>query len=72
MKFRVETLDITEEERRAINWRSTGHRTPASRERCASFAEKAIRAAIAEALVPYREFMAVLETARNAEGRDEK
>ncbi len=69
MKFRLDTLEITEEERRAINWATTGHRTPAGREKCAAFAEKAVRAEIAKALVPYREYMDVLERARTAEGR---
>jgi hypothetical protein len=69
MKFRNPTFEITDEERRAINWITTGHRTPASREKCSDFAEEAFRKRLDEALVPYQKFMNVLEAARTAEGR---
>lgn len=65
MQYRIETQSVTDEERRAIKWAQTGHRTPASREQCADFAEKAVRAAIDAALEPYRAYMAVLEKARS-------
>jgi len=69
MQYRIDTQTVTEEERRAIKWRMNGHRTPASREQCADFAEQAIRDAIDAALTPYREYMTVLEKARQAESR---
>jgi hypothetical protein len=64
MQYRIDTQAVTEEERRAIKWGTNGHRTPASRELCAEFAEKAIRKALDEVLVPYRAYMKVLESAR--------
>jgi hypothetical protein len=68
MQYRVETQTVDEETRRAIKWAMNGHRTPASREQCAEFAQKAIRDATEAALVPYRQYMAVLEAAQAAEG----
>ena len=69
MQYRIDTQTVTEEERRAIKWAMNGHRTPASREQCAVFAEDAIRKAIDAALGPYRDYMAVLEKARANEVR---
>jgi hypothetical protein len=66
MQYRIDTQTVTDEERRAILWATTGHRTPASREECSEFAEKAVRDAIDAALVPYRQHMAVLNAARQA------
>jgi hypothetical protein len=67
MQYRVETQTVSEDERRAINWAMTGHRTPASREKCAQFAQDAIDKALAAAKGPYEDYMAVLERARAAE-----
>ncbi len=65
MKYRLDTLEADEELRRAIRWGTNGHRTPASREECAAFAERAIEQAHAEVLEPYRKYMAVLQAARS-------
>lgn len=64
MQYRVGTQTVTEEERRAIKYAMDGHRTPASREQCAEFAEQLIRERIDEVLVPYRKHMDVLNKAR--------
>jgi hypothetical protein len=67
MQYRVETQSVTEEQRRAINWFMTAHRTPASREKCATFAEQAITEKI-EAIMPsYLAMMEVVERAKAAE-----
>jgi hypothetical protein len=67
MQFRVDTQTVTEEERRAINWAMTAHRTPASREKCSSFAEEAIKDRIESIMPAYREMMAIRERAKAAE-----
>jgi hypothetical protein len=69
MQYRVETQSVNDELRRAIKWAMNGHRTPASREQCAEFAENAIRAAYDAALEPYRKYMAVLEAAQAADSK---
>jgi DNA phosphorothioation-dependent restriction protein DptG len=72
MQFRVKTLSVTEEQRRAINWAMTAHRTPASREKCATFAEQAILEKVEEIMPSYLEMMAVLERAKAAEAAAKK
>lgn len=67
MQYRLDTQTVTEEERRAIKWAMNGHRTPASREQCAEFAQNAVDAALDAALEPYRAYMKVLEGSRPSE-----